>query len=233
MNSSGQQIYLGNQWATKTALRIDLMNKTFAKTAILAAAISGLSTGVMAKDWIEKVQVSRDGIDAKPILVSANSHKYTGIKSNSHRFLLRLYGKATKGERIVAMKVGSFKGTLYFEADGNLWSKSFQHRDVGSGSKRTVSISYKPTIPLKKIKWQGWDPREACALNMDKKIKSGMSKAQVLSKTWTVSAKAYFELDAVAAKKGKAVKNKWNMKNTTNQRDGTGYDVQVKCLKGI
>ena len=208
------------------------MIKTITKTVILTAALSSIATGAMAKDWIEKVQVSKDGIDVIPVEVSANSHKYTGVKSNSHRFLLRLYGKATNGERIVAMKVGSFKGVLYFEGDGSLWSKSFQHRDVGSGSKRTVAISYKPTIPLKKIKWNGWNPREACALNMDKKIKGGMSKQQVLSKTWIVSAKAYFELDAVAAKKGKAKKNKWNFKNTTNQRDGGTYEVRVKCLKG-
>ncbi|GAA0779026.1 hypothetical protein E1180_19265 [Roseibium denhamense] len=207
--------------------------KTIIKGALIAATLASLTTGAVAKDWIEKVEVKKDGIDVIPVEVSANSNAYTGIASNSHRFLLRLYGKATSGERIVAMKVGSFKGVRYFEADGSLWSKSFKNRDVGSGTKRSVAITYKPVLPLNKVRWQGWDPRQACALNMDKKIKSGMTKAQVLSKTWTVTAKAYFELDAVAAKKGKAKNNKWNIKNTTDQRDGYGYEVRVKCRKGV
>ena len=206
------------------------MFKTIAKTTLLAAAIASIATGAVAKDWIEKVEVKRDGIDVIPIEVTANSYNYNKIKTNSHRFLLRLYGKATNGERIVAMKVGSFKGVLYFEADGALWSKSFQNRDVGSGSKRTVAITYKPTIPLNKVKWQGWNPKQACSANLDKKIKGGMKKSEALSRTWTVTAKAYFELDAVAARKNKAKNNKWNMKNTTNQRDGYGYEVRVKCL---
>ncbi|MEM9634905.1 MAG: hypothetical protein AAGA50_26485 [Pseudomonadota bacterium] len=206
------------------------MLKTITKTTILAAAIAGIATSATAKDWIEKVQVKRDGIDVIPIEVTANASNYKAIKTKSHRFLLRLYGKATKGERIVAMKVGSFKNVLYFEADGALWSKSFQNRDVGSGSKRSVSISYKPVIQLKKVRWQGWNPQQACSINLDKKIKSGMKKKDALAKTWTVSAKAYFELDAVAARKNKAKNGKWNMHNTTNQRGGYGYDVTVKCL---
>lgn len=209
------------------------MTKTITKTAIVVLTLAGLSGGAAAKDWVETVQVKKDGIDVIPVEVTANSNAYTGIASNSHRFLLRLYGKATSGKRIVAMKVGTFKGVRYFEADGALWSKRFQHRDVGSGSKRTVAITYKPTIPVNKLRWQGWDPRQACALNMDKKIKSGMSKSEVLSKEWITTAKAYFELDAVAAKKGKAKNNKWNIKNTTNQRDGYGYEVRVKCRKGV
>ncbi|GGB52825.1 hypothetical protein GCM10011316_26090 [Roseibium aquae] len=206
------------------------MRHTLAKTAILTAVLGCVTTSVMAKDWIETVEVKRDGIDTIPIEVSANATKYTGIKSGSHKFLLRLHARATSGERIVAMKVGSFKGVRYFEADGNHWSKSFANREIGGGSKRTVSVSFAPTIPVNKIRWQGWDPREACALNLDKKIKSGMSRSEALSKTWTVSAKAYFELDAVAARKNKAAPGQWNMKSTTTQRAGNTYDVAVKCL---
>lgn len=216
-------------------LKVDRTMKlgTVGILAIIMTALSAPPGSAAAKDWIERVEVKRDGIDVIPVKVSANSTKYTGISSSSHRFLLRLYAKATKGERIVAMKVGSFTGVQYFEADGSLWSNSFKHRDVGSGSKRTAAISYTPAIPLNKVKWQGWDPVQACALNMDKQIKSGMPKSEVLSKTWTVKAKAYFELDAVAAKKGKAKSNKWNIKNTKNQRDGYAYGVSVLCQKGL
>ncbi|MEE4010990.1 hypothetical protein V1T76_02945 [Roseibium sp. FZY0029] len=206
------------------------MIKTITKTAVLTTVLASVATGAMAKDWIEKVEVVRDGIDIVPVQVKANSYNYTKIKSGSHRFLLRLSAKATNGERIVAMKVGSFKNVQYFEADGDLWSKSFQNRDVGAGTKRTVSLSYTPVIPTAKLKWQGWDPVQACSLNLDKVLKGGMKKKDALSKTWTVSAKAYFELDAVAAKKNKAEKHKWTMKTTSHQRDGYGYDVTVECL---
>jgi len=206
------------------------MFKNFAKTAILTATLASLATGAMAKDWIEKVDVKRDGIDVIPVEVSANSYNYNKIKTKSHKFLLGLYAKATNGERIVAMKVGSFKPVWYFESDGGRWAKAFQYRDVGDGSKRTVSIHYEPVISLNKVKWQGWNPQQACSVNLDKVLKDGMSKSAALSKTWTVTAKAYFELDAVAARKNKAKNHKWNFKNTTHQRDGYAYDVTVRCL---
>jgi hypothetical protein len=200
-------------------------------TSVLAAGIA-LPGAASAKDWIEKVEVSKDGIDVKPVEVSANMNGYTGIKSNNHRFLLRLYARATNGERIVAMKLGSFKGVLYFEGDGNLWSKSFQHRDVGAGTKRTVSINYDPTIGINKIRWNGSNPKTRCDLNLQQMMKQGMSRSQVLSQPREVKAYAYFELDAVAARKNKAENNKWNLGNTTNQRDGYAYEVRVLCHAG-
>ena len=208
------------------------------KTNIIASAILAttvLATGVAlpgaasAKDWIEKVQVEKDGIDVVPVEVSAKIGGYTGIKTNSHKFLLGLYAKATNGERIVAMKVGSFKGVLYFEGDGDLWSKSFDNRDVGAGTKRTVSINYNPVIPMDKIDWYGSDPKTRCDLNLQQMMKQGMTKQQVLSQPREVKAYAYFELDAVAARKNKAENGKWNLSNTTSQRDGYNYEVLVTC----
>jgi hypothetical protein len=203
------------------------------KLTLAAAALATLTSGAVAKDWIQSVEVKRDGIDVVPIEVSANKTGYTGIKSNSHRFLLRLHAKAKSSKRIVAMKLGSFQGVLYFEASPGLWSKSFAHRDVGSGTKRTVTFNYKPVVPMGKIRWHGKNPKAACNARLAQEMQKGLTKSQALSKVLTTSAKAYFELDAVAAKKQKAVKNKWNIGNTTNQRDGATYQVQVKCLAGV
>lgn len=209
--------------------------KTIASAILAASALAAaiaLPSAASAKDWIEKVEVSKDGIDVKPIEVSANMNGYTGFKSGSHRFLLRLYGRATSGERIVAMKLGSFKGVQYFEGDGGLWSKSFDNRDVGAGTKRTVSINYEPTIGMNKIQWNGSDPKTRCDLNLQQMMKQGMTRSQVLSQPREVKAYAYFELDAVAARKNKAESNKWNLGNTTNQRDGYAYEVRVLCHAG-
>lgn len=77
------------------------MIKTISKTAVLTAVLASVATGAMAKDWIEKVEVKRDGIDVIPVEVKANAYNYTKIKSGNHRFLLRLSAKATNGERLL------------------------------------------------------------------------------------------------------------------------------------
>ncbi|MBZ0163272.1 MAG: hypothetical protein K8H74_11220 [Notoacmeibacter sp.] len=210
------------------------MRNLFAFRAAIAAICitAALPQAATAKDWIEKVQIAKDGIDIVPIEVSANAAGYTAVKTGSHKFGLRLYARATNGERIVAMKAGSYKDVLYFEY-ATQWNEGFSNRDVGAGSKRTVDLHIDRVIPLKKLTWQGSDPRARCALNLESLIAKGMSKTAALAKIHTVKAYAYFELDAVAARKNKAENGKWSLKNTTSQRDAATYEVLVKCLPGI
>jgi len=204
------------------------------RTLLVASALcAALTSTASAKDWIETVKLTKDGIDAVPIEVSANAGGYTTIKTTGHRFLLRLHARATSGERIVAMKVGAYKGVRYFEASGGKWEQSFTGRNVGSGTKRTVTIETRPVIPTAKITWHGPTPRQACEANLAKQRAKGLRKSAVLLKTWTVTARATFELDAVAARKGKAKKNKWSIANTTNQRDGLIYPLHVRCNAGL
>ena len=194
--------------------RTNIIASAILATAVLATGVA-LPSAASAKDWIEKVEVTRDGIDFKPIEVSANKNGYTGIKSKNHKFLLGLYARATSGERIVTMKVGAAEGVAYFESDGNRWNRDFSHREVGAGSKRTVSIHYDATLPMNKIYWFGPDPEQACDINLKRRIQKGAKKHQVLNQPQEIKAYAYFELDAVAARKNKASKG-WNMYNTTN-----------------
>jgi hypothetical protein len=121
-------------------------------TSVLAAGIA-LPGAASAKDWIEKVHITQ-GIDVVPVHVSANKGGYTGIKTKSHTFFLDLYARATSGERIVAMRLGAGGGIDYFEYTDE-WSKSFDNRDVGAGSKRTVQIGYNAKLPINKIVWYG------------------------------------------------------------------------------
>lgn len=210
-----------------------MQKKSILAGVLGAATILSAANGAFANDWIEKVEVKQDGIDVKAIEVAANANGYTGIVTKDHRFLLGLYARATNGERIVAMKLGSYEGVLYFESSGNLWNKTYANRDVGSGTKRTVTISDTPTIPLGKIVWHGSDPKKRCELKMQSEINKGKSKAMVLSTELTTVAYAHFELDAVAARKNKAENNSWNIGNTTNQRDGYNYELTVKCQAGL
>lgn len=210
-----------------------MQSKTLLAAALGAAAIMSATSGAFAKGWIERVDVTRDGIDAEPVVVGANAGGYTGIVSGAHRYRLRLNARAISGKRIVALKLGSYLGVLYFEASGNLWNKTYQNRDVGSGLKRTVTIDEQPVIPFDKIAWHGPDPKKRCELKLAEEMSKGESKANVLSRQWYTVAFAHFELDAVAARKNTARNNNWKIGNTIDQRNDLNYEIAVKCNAGI
>lgn len=205
------------------------MKTIIAKTAIATAAVVAISVPAQAKDWIESVQVSRDGIDLKPITVRAGGNGYAAIDTNKHRFSLRLYARAKSGKRIVGAKLGSGNGVGYWEADGGNWAKTYNWRAVGSGSKRTWQMTDSVVAPVSKLTFVGKDPIAACNALMAKKRSQGMSRTEVWGQDWTTSAKVMFQLDAVAARKGKAKKNQVSLQNTTSQRKSSTYDVSVKC----
>ena len=199
-------------------------------TVLLATAIIAAPQAAFAKDWIQSVSVKSDGIDAVPIQVRAGATKFQSIKPQNHKFTLRIHAKAKSGKRIVAAKVGSHNGVNYFEAGGGKWEKRLPHRDVGSGSLREVKRTFAFMVPTTKIHWKGTNAVARCNKVLDAKIKSGMSRSAALAKTWNTTAHVYFQLDAVAAKKSAAKKNKWNIGNTTNERAFTSYKVNVRCL---
>jgi hypothetical protein len=72
-----------------------MQKNTLMAAVIGAAALVTATNGAFAKDWIEKVELGRDGIDVKQVEVGANKNGYTGITTNAHRFLLKLYARAT------------------------------------------------------------------------------------------------------------------------------------------
>ncbi len=205
---------------------------TIQRTVAATLAAAFLAQPSFAADWIEKVSIGKDGIDVVPVEVSAHANGYAGLKTKSHTFGLRLQARATNGERIVAMKLGAYHGVVYFEGGAAGWEQRFDNRAVGAGSKRMVDISHSATIPLAKVQWQGPDPAARCAANLKALIAKGTGKAEALSKPYTLTALAWFELDAVAAHKNKAESGKWSLKNTNSQRAGSTYEVTVKCLAG-
>lgn len=207
--------------------------KSTCKTVILAFTI--LTCGMYgpgdAKDWIEKVTIAQDGIDVIPVDVSASIGGYNAIKSTTHRFVMRLYAKATPGERIVAGRVGSYKGVYVFEYNDSSkwWDEQLRNREIGGGESRTVSRPYDVTIKLSLVTWSK-HPVEVCAAMLADKKTKGYSAAEVLAKDWDAQTSVYFEFQAVAARAGKAKNDNWNMKNTAGQRDGFYYPVRVRCL---
>ena len=56
------------------------------RTILIASPlVVSLVSAASAKDWIETVSLTKDGIDAVPIEVSADAGGYTKIKSSGHR----------------------------------------------------------------------------------------------------------------------------------------------------
>ena len=199
-------------------------------TTLLATIMIAAPQTAFAKDWIQTVSVKSDGIDVVPIQVRAGSTKFTSVKPQNHKFTLRIRAKAKSGKRIVAAKVGSHNGVLYFEAGGGKWERRLAHRDVGSGKLREVKRTFSFMVPTTKIHWKGTNAVARCNQVLNAKIAGGMIRSAALAKSWNTTAHVYFQLDAVAATKAKAKKNKWNISNTTHERAWTSYKVNVRCL---
>ena len=72
---------------------------TIRRTIAATLAAAFLAQPSFAADWIEKVAVGKDGIDVVPVEVSADANGYTGLKTKSHTFGLRLQARATNGEK--------------------------------------------------------------------------------------------------------------------------------------
>ncbi len=198
-------------------------------TAIFATAFS--VGAAQAADWIDAVSVQNNGIDVVPIEVKSNGHSYTSIKTNKHRFSFSLYAKAKSGKRIVAAALGTSNATNYFEADGSgHWTKRFNGRDVANGTLRTWQTNRQFDVPVSKINWVGQNPVERCNALLASKRAQGSSRFSILNKVQSTSAKAYFKLNAVAARKNKAKNHSWTISSSTDQSHSMQYTVSVKCL---
>ncbi|SHL42866.1 hypothetical protein [Roseibium suaedae] len=194
-----------------------------------AVALIGISaTSVQAADWIDSVKLSQGIIKPAPVEVTASSNGYTAIKTQQTSINFSLHATAKKGKRIAAMRLGSYKGVYYFEYAGDLWHQDYEGRDTGSGSKATVNLDKTINVPTTKINWYV-NPVQLCQKNLENQMKKGLHKSEVLAKSWSMDAAAYFELDAVAARKKDAESGKITLKNTTSQRSGAPFTIPVKC----
>ncbi|MEM8795515.1 MAG: hypothetical protein AAGE61_08110 [Pseudomonadota bacterium] len=206
-------------------------------TSFAALAIALSVNSASARDWLERVEILNDGIDTKAISVRAKSNGYTATTHPRHLFKLTIHAKTKSGKRIAGMKIGTDIATSVHESDHNSlqWTYQLPHRDIGSGTKRTVTRHEKHTIRLNKLIWVAGNPVDRCNALLQKKMQQGMSKSAALSKIWTTTARAQFVLYAIATGRKAAeagnfwasgpLKIKWD-----DARDATTYTVRVRCL---
>jgi hypothetical protein len=207
-----------------------MTRKIIIAAASFALASAVLASSASAADWIDKVDITKSGIDVVPIQVTAGDSGYKALKPTSHNFSLHLYAKAKSGKRIVAGALGSFNGVEFFESPGNLWQQSLTGREIGGGEAKTFSRDYSVAVPVVKLGWQGKNPVQICNAMLQQKVAGGMKKSDVLAKNWDVQAHVFFQFQAVAAKTGKAKKDKWSLGNTESERKSLSYPVSVTCL---
>ena len=131
--------------------------------------------------------------------------------------------------------VGSDLAIGYFESAGNAkWTRRLSRRDVGNGTLRTMDRTFSYNVPVSKLTWHGRDPLAACNHMLSQKMGQGMTRNAVLAQEWTITARAYFEFEAIASKKSKATKpSKIKIQNTSSKTDAYYYDVRVRCLSGL
>ena len=68
-------------------------------TTALATFMMLAPQAAFAKDYIDKVGLTSEGIDLAPIQVVAGGSKYKSVKPQNHKFFLRIYGRAKSGTK--------------------------------------------------------------------------------------------------------------------------------------
>ncbi len=223
------------------------MTQTFAKTLLATSIVLACGLNAAhAKDWIEKVEIKQGGIDLVPVNIRSNGIKYTTTAKPTHDFKLGFYAKAKSGKRfffavaqsgVIAPRFGiGGKNGEIIKSDGrsSRFGVVLENRDIGSGHKRTWSRDVTYRIDLRQIKWDGFNPGEACNDLLAKKLLQGQPRAAILSKVQQTESEAVFHLRAAAAKPATAQSNvpiqdmalsKW-----TDEASGMRYKVKVRCL---
>ncbi len=194
--------------------------KKIALTAV--AALAALTATASAKDKMDKVDIARDGIDVRRVVVKAGANGYTAIEGNQYTFSVRGYAAAKKGFRIL----GAWFHTGKLE-QAHVYS--LYPRDYGSGEKRTLKfpISYK--APMNKVVWDGASPLEACRANLAKLKQSGFTEKEVLARSFSLEVGAVVGFTAVADREWREASSIGLGGGSTWKTKTMRYTVAVEC----
>lgn len=200
----------------------------FLQTATVALGALVATPALSAK--LEKVDLVKEGIDLKPIVVKANGSGYTGYETTSHRYLLRAFAKGKGSSHVYWVGITNRPGAHPQEVG----STYFYTQKAGAGTegwavyKKSLEVSMSPD----NTRWVT-SPRQACTNHLNSEMAKGKSKADVLKKEWTVSSSAVIYLVAAADSKSNNKKNKHKIGDIAVGEGGVVYPVQVVCRKGI
>ncbi|WP_339822259.1 hypothetical protein [uncultured Parasphingorhabdus sp.] len=205
---------------------------TILLAGIAVTAMTATPNSAFAKDWIDKVELTKDGVDIKEIEIASDGNSYTGIKTKDHRFALAIKVEAKSGKRIWDVTVESGDGADAFEApDPQFWSYQPNKTTLGSGNNRTLNMQLSPTIDLDKVIWIGLiSPTGLCQSNLEEKMQQGKSRASVLSQDWVVPARVSFSMNAVVTRPDLATTIPDISKPYSSESSSLVYPVSLRCL---
>ena len=192
---------------------------------ILASAIlmTLTATGALAKDKMDKVDIARDGIDMRKVVVRASGQAYKLDSPSTYQFDVRGYAAAKKGYRIVS---AWFFSGLPLKMS---YEQGLLPRDYGSGNNRTVKRPFLFKVPMNKVTWDGPSPLEVCNNNLAKLKQAGFSQQEILGKTYELKAVAIIGFGAAADREGRTASPVGLGGGSTYEHKTLKYQVHVEC----
>ncbi|MEO9613707.1 MAG: hypothetical protein ABJG86_16640 [Nitratireductor sp.] len=190
-----------------------------------ATVLAGLAVGsAHAGARIDKIGIAREGIDLAPVHVRATQDGYAGFANNSHRFTVRLFAKGRGNNNIHRVGIGNRNGMDLIEVTAGRWHYKQRTPDDGWGVYKT-SRSF--TADMRQVDWVV-TPGKLCRDNLDQRVRAGMARSQVLSREWTLSAKAVLRFYAAASSPSK-IRNGRVAGNSEHRMATLFYPVKVVC----
>ena len=204
-----------------------MMKRTLAAAAATAFLCLSAASAQAAK--IEKVDMVKEGIDLTPIEVRANSNGYVAIRTQSHRYLVRVFAKGNGGNHIYWAAVASYKNVNPFTATATYFSQKAPNGSDGWGVyKKSLAIS----AGTANTTW-GLDPVGACRENLNKQVANGMKRSDVLRREWKVQAYATLYFNVAADSRSRIKKRKTSKGSSEYGSRSIHYPVVVLCEEAL
>lgn len=205
------------------------MNSAFSQlrklaiTGLLTIAVPLVATvPALAGSNMAKVDIVAEGIDLAPIYVSSNANGYTGSEQAKHKYMVRVFAKASGQNRVWKVQIHGLKGVSLFS------------KDVGKSEGWDVyGKSHEVWAKPGDIKWMT-TPKEACNANLKKMVAEGKTKAQVLGNDRKTQALAFIYFTAFADSKAHNKKGKHDTADgMMPHSDNAAYSVPVVCRQAL
>ncbi len=204
--------------ATLTERLARAATTAFVATALLVSA----AAPALAGSNMAKVDIVAEGIDLKPIYVSSNANGYTGSEPAKHKYMVRVFAKASGQNRVWKVQIHGLKGVTFFE------------KDVGKSEGWAVyGKSHEFWAKPGEVKWMA-TPKEACDANLKKMVAEGKTKAQVLANDRKTQALAFIYFTAYADSKAHNKKGKHETSaGIAPHNHNAAYMVPVVCRQAL
>jgi hypothetical protein len=204
------------------------MKYTLLSKSALALAACMIASQAQAGGRIEKVDAVREGIDLKQIVVNANGAGYTSTATQNHQFMIRVYAKAKGKDGVYWAGVGPYAGSAVEVGRPYLFEQWAGSSDGWTVYKKSLTLNG----AVNKTYWYE-TPVNACKANLDKQVKNGKARADVMKREWKVTARARLVFSVTVDDRSNNRHNKHKVNQVASGHKDIVYPVPVLCKKGL